>query len=174
MKIPSPTIIKNERGYALLVAILVLSLVTMIGYAAVRTSSVELQISGNERQIADNFYDAEGGLVDTLENTGTWMTTAFLTAAETTANYTGTVDVNGDSTDDASVEVRCIESTGTDIGTLSSAANDLPVMSHTGPPPSGSGCSIKYFIVRRYGVTSSNTAGNVQLQVGTWKLFNKN
>ncbi len=173
MKMSSNTIINNERGYALIVAILVLALISLIGYAAVRTSTVELQISGNEQQIANNFYDAEGGLVDTLEDTGTWLTIAFLTAAETAANYTTTVDVDGDGTDDATLEVRCIEGTGTAIGTLSSAANNLPVMSHTGPPPSGSGYSVKYFIIRRYGVTSSNTTGNAQLQVGTWKIFNK-
>lgn len=173
MKMSSNTINNNERGYALIVAILVLSLITMIGYAAVRTSTVELQISGNEHQIANDFYDAEGGLVDTLEDTGSWLTIAFLTAAETAANYTTTVDVDGDGTDDATLEVRCIEETGTAIGTLSSAANNLPVMSHTGPPPSGSGYSVKYFIIRRYGVTSSNTAGNAQLQAGTWKVFNK-
>ena len=173
MKMPSDTIVNNERGYALLVSILMLSLVTMIGYAAVRTSSVELQISGNERQIATNFYDAEGGLVNTLEDPGTWLTIAFLTAAETAANYTGTVDVNADGTADATVEVRCIEETGTSIGALSTAANNLPVMFHRGPPPSGSGYSVKYFIIRRYGVTSRNTAGNAQLQAGTWKIFNK-
>lgn len=174
MNIPSNTIINDERGYALVVAVLVLSLVTMIGYAAIRTTSVELQISGNESQIATDFYDAEGAIVNTLENTGTWLTTTFLTTAETAANYTGTVDIDGDGTNDAAVEVRCIESTGTSIGTLSSAANNLPTMSHTGPPPSGSGFSVKYFIVRRYGVTSKNTAGNAQLQVGAWKIFNKN
>jgi hypothetical protein len=173
MKQLPPTNIINERGYALLVAILMLSLVTMIGYAAVRTSSVELQISGNEKLIASDFYDSEGGIISTIEDTTTWLTMAFLTSAETAANYIGAVDVNGDGTDDATVEVRCIEITGTSIGTLSTEANDLPVMSHTGPPPIGSGYSVKNFIIRRYGVTSSTTAGNAQIQVGAWKVFNK-
>ena len=46
------------------------------------------------------------------------------------------------------------------------AANRLPLQRHIAPPPSGSGFSLKYFEVRRYGVTATSTTGNTRVQVG--------
>ncbi len=72
----------------------------------------------------------------------------------------------------AMVEVRCIlpVETPTDC---SDAGDNLPLQPHRGPPPTGSGYSLKYFEVRRYGITSTSTNGNTQVQVGVYKVFNK-
>jgi len=56
---------------------------------------------------------------------------------------------------------------------LSQPADTLPLQSHIAPPPEGSGYSLKYFEVRRYGITASSTDGNSRIQVGAWKVFNK-
>jgi len=82
-------------------------------------------------------------------------------------------DFNADGTPDADVEIRCIEETGTPISDLRDAANDLPLQKHIAPPPPGSGYSMKYFQVRRYGVTATSATGNTQIQTGVWKVFNK-
>ena len=81
----------------------------------------------------------------------------------------------------ATVEVRCIHDESVSIppglsgpvAGLSDAANTVPYQPHIGPPPSGSGFSLKYFEVRRYGITATSATGNTQTQIGTYKVFNK-
>jgi len=178
----------NERGFVLVLVILMLAIVTVIGIAATRTSDTEMQIAVNERWRVNEFYDAEGGLIDIMErattdlpatwspaSVGGWMTDTFLTAGETGAFFIGTVDFDGDGANDTTVEIRCIEGTGTDVpgNVLSAAAENYPIQSHIGPAPAGSGYSVKYFEVRRYAVTATSASGNTQLQSGVWKVFNK-
>lgn len=166
--------INNEKGFVLVAALLMVVVVTIIGIAATRTSETEIQISVNEREYVNQFYNTEGALIDTLERPGTWLTTTFLTTPLNSANHIiNNVDFNADGTPDADVEIRCIEETGTPISDLRDAANDLPLQKHIAPPPPGSGYSMKYFQVRRYGVTATSATGNTQIQTGVWKVFNK-
>jgi len=168
--------INSESGFVLILALLMMSVITVIGVAATRTSETETQIASNERQIANEFCSAEGALIDVLERAiSTWAapTSTFLTDGETVASYTSPVDFDGDGTNDATVEIRYIGDLGATIGGLSTAANDLPVQSHTGPPPAGSGYSMKHFEIRRYGVTTTSITGNTQIQTGAYKVFNK-
>ncbi len=51
----------NETGSVLLIAMLVLIMITLIGIAATTTSSVEVQISGNEKFAKMAFHGADGG-----------------------------------------------------------------------------------------------------------------
>ena len=163
---------RNEDGYALVVTMLLLVLMTAIGIAASHTSDIEVQISGNERNVATNFYTTESALIQTLENTGPWLTIPFVTAAQTAASYSGNVDVDGDAVPDALVEIRDVESTGTAIAALSAFANNVPADNHLGPPPVNSGYSLKYFQIRKYAVSATSTNGNTNVQTGVWKVFN--
>lgn len=52
----------NTKGSALLAALIILLLLTMIGFAAVTTSNVEIQISGNQRLTNTALYAAEAGV----------------------------------------------------------------------------------------------------------------
>jgi hypothetical protein len=56
----SPTL-RNERGSALIVALLMLVVLTLIGISASTTTTFELQISGNDKLYKMAFYQAEGG-----------------------------------------------------------------------------------------------------------------
>lgn len=166
-------IIDSEKGFVLVVAVLMLAVLTAIGIAALRTSDTELGIASNEKQHIDEFYSVEGALIDRLENFSAWLDTDFLTAGETVAFYTADVDIDSDATNDGSVEIRCIEDTGTPVDGLRDAANDLPLLSHVGPPPRRSGYSLKYFEIRRYALTGTSTTENTLIQFGVWKVFNK-
>jgi len=166
----------NENGYVLGASILVSAVLLMAGVLALWTSTTEVQVVRNEGDLVREFYNAEAGVIDAIENynTGTtnWLTDAFLSNGPTVA---GAVVTSQDEAGDlvADIEVRCVENTGAVIGSLSNAANTLPQQNHVGPPPVGSGFSLKYFEVRRYGITATSTTGNTQIQVGTWKVFNK-
>jgi hypothetical protein len=177
--------VNSENGFVLVLGVLMLAVITVIGVAATRTSETESQIASNERQMASEFYNAEGALIDTLERaTTTWLapTSPFLLAGETGVEpsfASSITDENGNPV--ANIEIRVIENNGpggtvtktAPFDTLSDPANDVPALQHTGPPPAGSGYSMKHFEVRRYGVTTTSTTGNTQIQTGVYKVFNK-
>jgi Tfp pilus assembly protein PilX len=169
--------LNNENGFVLATAILVSSLLLLAGVMTIWTANTEVKIVRNEGQMTREFYSAEAGVIDALENyksgSTTWMTNAFLTSDPTVASNTVT---SGDESGVAfaTVEVRCIEQTATPIPPpFSDAANNIPRQPHIGAPPVGSGYSLKYFEVRRYSLTATSSNGNTQIQVGAWKVFNK-
>ncbi len=53
-------ILANEDGFALVTAMLFLVALTVIGIAATNTTSIEVDIAGNEKVYRRNFYLAEG------------------------------------------------------------------------------------------------------------------
>ncbi len=54
--------INNERGAALITALIILTLLTVIGIAATNTSMLETMISASDRQHTEAFYAAEAGI----------------------------------------------------------------------------------------------------------------
>ncbi|MGE4545151.1 MAG: pilus assembly PilX N-terminal domain-containing protein [Pedobacter sp.] len=52
----------RERGAALITALVILTLLTLIGLAATNTSMLETMISSSERRHAEAFYVAEAGI----------------------------------------------------------------------------------------------------------------
>lgn len=60
MKIHSKSV-GNESGFVLVVSILMLLILIIIGVAALNTSSIGLNIAGNERVHKQTFYQAEAG-----------------------------------------------------------------------------------------------------------------
>lgn len=53
--------IRNEEGFVLVTALIMLVILTLIGTFALNTTTFELQISGNDRVAKDAFYHADGG-----------------------------------------------------------------------------------------------------------------
>lgn len=53
--------LKNEQGFALIITLLVLAVLTVLGTAAINTSSFELKITGNERMARQRFITADSG-----------------------------------------------------------------------------------------------------------------
>lgn len=52
--------IANQEGSTLVISIIILALLTVIGIAVTTTTSIELQIAGNDKIFKENFYEAEG------------------------------------------------------------------------------------------------------------------
>ena len=166
--------IKNdERGFILILALFMLILVTIIGIAATQTSETEIRISGNDQAIRNDFYSAESVLVDTMERWEDWLTSSFIISDPTDASYVEVVDINGNGTDTALVEVRFIEPDGVIIPGLSNMANNLPIQEHIIPPPAGSGYSMGNFEARRYGLTITSNNEQTIIQAGVWCIFNR-
>jgi Tfp pilus assembly protein PilX len=60
---------KNEQGFALVTALLVLVVLTLIGFSAMNTTTFELQIAGNEKNATDRFFAADSG----WKQAGAWL-----------------------------------------------------------------------------------------------------
>jgi len=56
------SILRNEKGLALIIALLILLVLTLIGISAISTTTFETSISGNERVGTDAFYASEAGI----------------------------------------------------------------------------------------------------------------
>jgi Tfp pilus assembly protein PilX len=56
------TDLQSQRGAALIIAIMILLILTVLGIYAVTTSTLETKIAGNERVLKDAFYAADGGI----------------------------------------------------------------------------------------------------------------
>lgn len=52
----------NEKGIAMVVALVILLVLTLIGFSSISTSTFESSITGNERVGTDAFYAAEAGI----------------------------------------------------------------------------------------------------------------
>jgi hypothetical protein len=77
----------DQKGVALVVALVMLLLLTFIGIAAVTLTSYEAKISGNERLYNNAFYASDGGIENfrgrastgeflyTIANTGSYQVT---------------------------------------------------------------------------------------------------
>jgi len=163
-------LIQNEEGSVIVLALVLLVLLTILGISATRTSTIEVQIAANERQAVQNLYRTEAGDHYALEMSSTWMTNAFLTAAETAAFSTqNNVAIDSAGAPDVNIEIRCIQNIDSNIAD----ANNLPFQKHIDPPPVGSGYSLDDFEIHRYGITATSTDGSSQVQIGAYKVFNK-
>jgi hypothetical protein len=205
------SMLTNENGSVIVLALIMLVLLTLLGMAVTRTSSIEVQVASNDQQATDCLYAAESADHYAIEASNGWLTNLFLTSGQLSAQVViGSVDTDGDGIDDSvsfdtdgdgnddviydldgdgvnemnfdidgdgindKIEIRCIEGTGgTHTGNLSAAANNLPKTDHISIPPMGSGYSLKYFEVRRYGITGTASNGCSQVQLGAYKVFNK-
>lgn len=81
----------NERGFATLIALLMVGMLTLLGIAALSTSDDEVNIAGNELQETRAFYAAEAG----LEAAAAALQTEYdSTGVPPTIMPTGTQEVN--------------------------------------------------------------------------------
>lgn len=53
---------QSQQGAALIIAVMILLILTVLGIYAVTTSTLETKIAGNERVLKDAFYAADGGI----------------------------------------------------------------------------------------------------------------
>ena len=68
MSTKTKDILKNETGMALVIALLMMIVLTLIGLASVFTSSFELRLAGNKRGSTDAFYAADTGVHVSMAN----------------------------------------------------------------------------------------------------------
>ncbi len=76
--------LKNQKGVALIIALIMLLVLTLIGLSAISTTTHETKIAGNERVYNNAFYAADGG----IENfRGRASTGEFVYGVATSGSY---------------------------------------------------------------------------------------
>lgn len=103
-------LLANDEGSVIILALIILMLLTMVGTSATNTSTLEIQVAGNERHYKQNFFKTEAAALqgsqriqDAPTHTETWMqddtflhTASPRTKFDTIANWT---DLSGLGTD---------------------------------------------------------------------------
>lgn len=196
-RLPKNTV-NNQGGFVLITSLVIMVVLVLLGTFALNTTNVELQISGNDRVAKEDFFNQENCITTGKFNFRTWLTTAYLNTAETSAFYPPAGnDANGNGFNDASectdpngvvrgaYKVKNIEDTGAPIAIWDDSAsfpnaadhpaNKYPTLAHKDKPPVGSGTDPANFEIRRFVITSYSPENdrNTVVQQGVFKIFNK-
>ena len=85
--------LRDKDGSALVMALMILVILTLIGIAATNTSTIEIQIAGNEKTYKEAFYKADAGV-------------SFVVATYPLLSSSSiSVDINNDGNDDFEVKM---------------------------------------------------------------------
>ncbi len=60
--------LNNQSGVALVIALIMIVILTLIGLASTYTSTIEIKLSGNKRGATDAFYSADSGIQVVMAN----------------------------------------------------------------------------------------------------------
>jgi len=114
---------KNENGFILVLAMAMLVILSIIGVAGTRTSTIDLKISGNERTMAQNFQ-----IMDSLWQLGALWTNSKSNAPESVNRSLIGTDTAADF--DTKEVYRIVRNYGD--GTASNLNNDFPAANRDG------------------------------------------
>jgi hypothetical protein len=134
---------KNQRGAALVIALLIMVAATVLAICLNFTSTTEVAISGNQRSYSEAFYDADGGLE--------FIKSHFLNNFSLFPSNVG---------DDRSMQNLGL---GQEVFPVRIDINQTRIkLARSGSPPKGLGISAQYFKGNYYRVDSVVTdSGNV-------------
>lgn len=91
MMIKPVNILKNQSGVALVIALIIMIVMTVIVLAASFTSIFEIKLAGNKRGSTDAFYAADSGVNITLANVANFAYSGNSTSVALNPNPTGAV-----------------------------------------------------------------------------------
>lgn len=162
--VAGPSRLGNERGTALVLALVMLALMSILGALSLSTSTTEVGISGNYRSSQQAFYAAERAVEYAMTNEQIFDTigtgTIDLVADADTTNATATTS------DD---HIANIAADTSNSGLDESGTNQVTYLTSGALPP-GTGSDPTYFQSRYYIITvtgqgPNNSAARVETQV---------
>ena len=144
----------NERGFAIIVALIMLAIITVIGIAATRTSETETRIAVNERLYNIAFYTAEAGTAFVAESP------SFYGSDNITVG--GSLSFPNDADPTESYALSTSQSFNGEVEYLGSST-----------PPRGSGYDAEKFKAHRYQMTCSGYGPSnsiSQIEIGFYRI----
>ena len=145
---------RDERGFAIIVALIMLAIITVIGIAATRTSETETRIAANERLYNTAFYAAEAGTAFVAESP------SFYGSNNITVGGALSFPNNADPTETHALSSA--QSFNGEVEYLGSSA-----------PPRGSGYDAEKFKAHRYQMTCSGYGPSnsiSQIEIGFYRI----
>ena len=144
----------NERGFAIIVALLMLAIITVMGIAATRTSETETRIAVNDRLYNIAFYTAEAGTAFVAESP------SFYGSDNITVG--GSLSFPNDADPTESYALSTSQSFNGEVEYLGSST-----------PPRGSGYDAEKFKAHRYQMTCSGYGPSnsiSQIEIGFYRI----
>ena len=71
-------LLQNQSGAALVIALMILIVLTVISLSSSLTSITEIKLSGNKRGSTDAFYTADGGVQATIANLSNFVASTYI------------------------------------------------------------------------------------------------
>jgi len=155
--------LENEKGSVTVLAVVMLALLTLLGIAATTTSSIEVQIAGNDLRHKLAFYSAEAARALVI-----WSPDLY-----GSDNITpGIIHYFPNNTTDPYVEITGGLPTPEELGSNQSFNGSVEYTS-SGKPPRGSGYEVGEYEAHQYkmvcnGYSSNNT--KMQIEVGFYRI----
>lgn len=146
--------LENENGSALIIALLLLAIMSVLGTILMSTATTEIQLSGNYRNTQESFYTADrtidysmqsasggAGVVDLYLDQNTTVATSPVhrTLIAMGQSDLESIDENGDGTRDVSI--------------TTDDRNSVAYIG-SGAPPVGSGSDASLFLARNYAINA--------------------
>lgn len=152
LRLPLPPVADNQRGMALILALVMLTLMSLLGAMALSTSTTEISIAGNYRASQQAFYAAQRAVEYSMTNEHIYDRSVNDFPVSLTGDY---------ATDIAA---------GTDNGGLDGDVTNQVDYLTSGALPPGSGSDPTYFQSRYYTINATgkgphNTRARVESQV---------
>src|SRR3989344_875167 len=143
--------VNNEKGVALVLAMVMLVLMSILGTFALSTSTTEIGISGNYRNSQDAFYAADSAMEYASTDGNIYESANLLVIG-------GTVNLNTGA-GGAYLTNISINNSGRVSGLDTSATNSVTYFA-SGPPPPGSGYAADAFQARYFLIQVTATGPN--------------
>jgi Tfp pilus assembly protein PilX len=83
MAMKNKLFLKNQSGTALVIALIILVVLTLIGLSSSISSITEIKLSGNKRGSTNAFYTADGGVQATIANLANFDSSTYTLIANT-------------------------------------------------------------------------------------------
>ena len=167
-------LINNQNGSVLLITVVVLIAVTLLGIFAMNTSTIEVQIAGNDKFHKQAFYNAEGGLraiyplIDDIRNgidpttfAGTYGGFSFVGNPDDFWDESPLINANADnSATDAAADVivTICNNAAVDVDKLPPDMTGETIINRAGYEGLGKGVAANY--VAPYRIFSTVTGGS--------------
>ena len=164
--------VKNEDGSIIVIVLVLLALATVMGISGTTTTSTELQISGNDRIYKENFYLADGGIMEcaqTIQDGSNMADASSANWLHKSADLPDSTDITDASNwDNANSQVSANVNSLSSIPTFRNASNTTRYLAVVGTVSGGTSLDISRSRVYQYQIYSRTVRdnGTIYLEAG--------
>jgi len=142
----------NEHGMALIIAISLLAIMSILGAVLMSSSTHEIQSSGNFRNKQESFYTADRAVEYAMQRAATTSGTVDLYQDSDTSVSPSVLHRDRIQIGNTGLEPSTVDLTNADPEQWDDRNSSIYIGS--GPPPVGSGSDAAIFIARTYRITT--------------------